>query len=138
MSGLYENAQSDDVFVQQMVAAESSGVLFTANFLIGARNEIVLSASWGLGEPIVGGSITPGHIVANKATDAIREVKIGNKAVMTTIEESRPSGVKPLIALTRASGSGRSRGGLRETSIKRTSKGAGWRKRFPTGRNGRR
>ena len=77
-------------------------------------------------------------VVANKATDAIREVKIGNKAVMTTIEESRPSGVKPLIALTRASGSGRSRGGLRETSIKRTSKGAGWRKRFPTGRNGRR
>ena len=72
------------VVVQQMVDADAAGVLFTANPLTGARDEIVLDASWGLGESIVGGSVTPDHIVADKTTDAIREIRIGDKAVMTT------------------------------------------------------
>ena len=38
-----------------------------------------------MGEAIVGGLVTPDHIVADKATDAIKEIKIGNKAVMTTL-----------------------------------------------------
>jgi pyruvate,water dikinase len=76
------------VIVQQMVEAESSGVLFTANPLTGARDEIVLSASWGLGESIVGGSVAPDHVVVDKVTDAIREIKIGNKAVMTTLSDT--------------------------------------------------
>jgi len=76
------------VIVQRMVDAESSGVLFTANPLTGARDEIVLDASWGLGEAIVGGSVTPDHIVADKMTDAIREIKIGDKAVMTTLSDA--------------------------------------------------
>ena len=76
------------VVVQQMVAAEAAGVLFTANPMTGARDEIVLDASWGLGEAIVGGSVTPDHIVADKATDAIREIKIGDKAVMTTLSDT--------------------------------------------------
>jgi pyruvate,water dikinase len=72
------------VVVQQMVDAEAAGVLFTANPMTGARDEIVLDASWGLGEAIVGGLVTPDHIVVDKATDAIKEIKIGDKAVMTT------------------------------------------------------
>jgi pyruvate,water dikinase len=76
------------VVVQQMVAAEAAGVLFTANPMTGARDEIVLDASWGLGEAIVGGLVTPDHIVADKATDAIREIKIGDKAVMTTLSDT--------------------------------------------------
>ncbi|MEO8467223.1 MAG: PEP/pyruvate-binding domain-containing protein [Gammaproteobacteria bacterium] len=76
------------VIVQQMVDAESSGVLFTANPLTGVRDEIVLDASWGLGEAIVGGSVTPDHIVPDKLTDAIREIRIGDKAVMTTLSDT--------------------------------------------------
>jgi len=38
------------VIVQQLVAAESSGVLFTANPITGRREQAVISASWGLGE----------------------------------------------------------------------------------------
>lgn len=73
------------VVVQQMVAAEASGIMFTANPLSGARDEIAIDAAWGLGEAVVGGLVTPDHIVVNKTTDAIKEIKIGNKAVMTTL-----------------------------------------------------
>ena len=76
------------VVVQQMVAAEAAGVLFTANPMTGSRAEIVLDASWGLGEAIVGGLVTPDHIIADKTTDAIREIKIGDKAVMTTLSDT--------------------------------------------------
>ena len=45
--------------VQDMVDAKASGVLFTAKPMSGARDEIVLDASWGLGEGIVGGWVEP-------------------------------------------------------------------------------
>ncbi len=36
-----------------------------------------------MGEAIVGGLVTPDHIIADKATGAIKQVAIGDKAVMT-------------------------------------------------------
>jgi pyruvate,water dikinase len=47
------------VLVQQLVLADVSGVIFSANPLSGRRDETVINASWGLGESIVGGSVTP-------------------------------------------------------------------------------
>jgi pyruvate, water dikinase len=44
--------------VQELVAADYAGVLFTRNPLDGA-DEIVIEASWGLGESIVAGLVTP-------------------------------------------------------------------------------
>jgi rifampicin phosphotransferase len=54
------------VVVQQMVAAEAAGVLFTANTITGARDEIMIDASPGLGEAIVSGLVTPDHFVLRK------------------------------------------------------------------------
>ncbi len=71
------------VIVQVMVPAEASGVMFTANPTSGARDEIIIDATWGLGEAIVGGMITPDHIVADKQTGGIKQVAIGDKALMT-------------------------------------------------------
>lgn len=51
------------VIVQQMVAAEVAGVMFTANPVTGARDETIVEASAGLGEALVGGLVTPDHIV---------------------------------------------------------------------------
>ncbi|MBI4443266.1 MAG: hypothetical protein HY649_07820 [Acidobacteria bacterium] len=72
------------VVVQAMVPAEAAGILFTTNPMSGARDEIVLDVAWGLGDAIVGGLVTPDHIVADKATGKIKEITIGEKAVMTT------------------------------------------------------
>lgn len=71
------------VVVQAMVAAEAAGILFTANPMSGSRDEVVIDAAWGLGEAIVGGLVTPDHIVADKATGAIGQIAVGDKAVMT-------------------------------------------------------
>src|SRR5919107_1778447 len=54
------------VVVQRMVPAEIAGVLFTANPVTGARDEIVVDASPGLGEAVVSGLVTPDHFVLRK------------------------------------------------------------------------
>ncbi|MCE6997476.1 pyruvate, phosphate dikinase [Saccharothrix sp. S26] len=51
------------VVVQQMVPAEAAGVLFTANPVTGDRTETVVNAAPGLGEALVGGSVTPDEYV---------------------------------------------------------------------------
>lgn len=82
------------VVVQVMAPAEVSGIMFTANPISGARDEIMLDAAWGLGEAIVGGLVTPDHVVADKATGKIKKMVIADKTVMTqptaTGTEERP------------------------------------------------
>ncbi|HEX5415514.1 MAG TPA: PEP/pyruvate-binding domain-containing protein, partial [Chloroflexota bacterium] len=65
------------VVVQRLVPAEVAGVLFTANPVTGARDEIVVDASPGLGEAIVAGLVTPDHYVIHKPTLRISERKLG-------------------------------------------------------------
>ncbi len=54
------------VVVQRMVAPDVAGVMFTANPVTGARNEIVIDASPGLGEAVVSGAVTPDHFVLDR------------------------------------------------------------------------
>jgi hypothetical protein len=49
------------VVVQEMVDADVAGVLFTRDPLTGA-DELVIEASWGLGEAVVAGLVTPDHV----------------------------------------------------------------------------
>ena len=74
------------VVVQAMAPATAAGVLFTVNPLTGARDEIVINATWGLGEALVSGRVNPDMIVADKQTGRIKQVAIGDKAVMTAPE----------------------------------------------------
>src|SRR5215213_5150059 len=69
------------VIVQQMIAAESSGVVFTANPLTGHRHEIVIDASMGLGEAVVAGRVEPDHYVVESREWRIASIKLGAKAV---------------------------------------------------------
>jgi phosphoenolpyruvate synthase/pyruvate phosphate dikinase len=71
------------VFVQQLVASDVSAVVFSANPITGSRDEIVINASWGLGESIVGGTVTPDTFVVRKADLAITGRIIVNKQRMT-------------------------------------------------------
>jgi pyruvate,water dikinase len=71
------------VLVQALVAADVSAVVFSAHPVTGDRGEIVVTASWGLGESIVGGTVTPDTWTVRKADLAIRDVSIGEKARMT-------------------------------------------------------
>lgn len=62
------------VNVQAMFASERSGVLFTANPNNPAANEMLIEASWGLGEAVVSGAVTPDIYVLDAATLATKRV----------------------------------------------------------------
>lgn len=76
------------VIVQQLVRAESSGVLFTANPVTGQRDQAMISAAWGLGEAIVGGLVTPDMLIVDKATGRVLTRETADKQVMTARLES--------------------------------------------------
>src|ERR1700722_17037243 len=47
------------VVVQRLLPGHTAGVLFTADPVTGARDRLVVNASWGLGEAVVSGRVTP-------------------------------------------------------------------------------
>lgn len=67
------------VVVQEMVPAEASGVLFTANPLTGKRTEMVIDAVTGLGEALVSGLVEPDHYVIDTAPFRIIKKVTGKK-----------------------------------------------------------
>lgn len=68
------------VVVQQMVAAESAGVMFTANPITAAVDEIVINAAYGLGEAVVSGLVTPDEITLHRDDLHVRRRSTGEKA----------------------------------------------------------
>jgi len=52
--GFRQDRMAIAVVVQRLIAAEVSGVLFTANPVSGARDEIIVNAAPGLGDAVVG------------------------------------------------------------------------------------
>ncbi|MEM5853251.1 MAG: PEP/pyruvate-binding domain-containing protein [Candidatus Aenigmatarchaeota archaeon] len=68
------------VVVQKMVNADASGVMFTVNPTTG-EDEIVIEATWGLGESLVSGEVEPDFYRVSK-DGRILEKKIGRKEKM--------------------------------------------------------
>lgn len=65
--GLPTEAGRIAVLVQQLVVSDVSMVVFSANPMTGNRDEVVVNASWGLGESVVGGSVTPDTFIVRAA-----------------------------------------------------------------------
>jgi phosphohistidine swiveling domain-containing protein len=70
------------VVVQELVPAEVAGVLFTANPTTGERGELLINASYGLGEAVVSGQVTPDTYLLDKATLAVKTMTLGAKELM--------------------------------------------------------
>ncbi|MCX7839288.1 MAG: PEP/pyruvate-binding domain-containing protein [Anaerolineae bacterium] len=70
------------VLVQTMIPAEVAGVLFTAHPITGARDCIVINATWGLGDALVSGHITPDTFVVEKTSGRVIEREVVDKSVM--------------------------------------------------------
>lgn len=71
------------VVVQRLVSAEAAGVLFTANPLDGDRGQILINATWGLGEALVAGEVTPDTVVVAKSNLRVTSRDTATKSVMT-------------------------------------------------------
>ncbi|WP_108482394.1 PEP/pyruvate-binding domain-containing protein [Oceaniglobus ichthyenteri] len=67
------------VAVQKMVNARVAGVTMTLNPTTGDRTKIVIDASWGLGELVVSGVVTPDNYTVEKVLMAVIDRKIGDK-----------------------------------------------------------
>lgn len=67
------------VAVQEMVDARSAGVAMTLDPINGDRTKIVIDASWGLGESVVSGEITPDNFTVEKVMMQIQKRRIAEK-----------------------------------------------------------
>ena len=77
--GIDQDAVAMAVVVQLMVPSDVSGVLFTANPATGERSEMIVNASFGLGEAVVGGQVTPDTYVVDRESLAPKKTMIGTK-----------------------------------------------------------
>ncbi|MEM1539045.1 MAG: phosphoenolpyruvate synthase [Candidatus Bathyarchaeia archaeon] len=72
------------VGVQKMVNAKAAGVMFSINPVTGDPNQIVIEGSFGLGEAVVSGAVTPDHFVVDKRSMKIIDRRIAAKKVQYT------------------------------------------------------
>jgi pyruvate,water dikinase len=67
------------VVVQKMVNSRVAGVAITMNPSNGDRSKITIDSSWGVGELVVSGEVTPDNIVMDKITLQVVSEHIGDK-----------------------------------------------------------
>ncbi|MEE8399788.1 MAG: PEP/pyruvate-binding domain-containing protein, partial [Desulfobacterales bacterium] len=77
--GVEQDAVAMAVVVQLMVPSDISGILFTANPATGERSEMIVNASYGLGEAIVSGEVTPDTYIVDRDSLKVKETVIGAK-----------------------------------------------------------
>ncbi|MEM1804479.1 MAG: phosphoenolpyruvate synthase, partial [Nanopusillaceae archaeon] len=75
------------VVIQKQIFSKKSGIMFTIHPVTNDTSKIVIEASWGLGESIVSGEVTPDEYIIDKNTMKIEEVKINEKKIMTVYDE---------------------------------------------------
>jgi len=71
------------VIVQQMVAAESAGVLFTTDPIVDRPDHLVLEACWGLGEGLVAGRVATDSFVIDTRAERVVDRQIRYKITET-------------------------------------------------------
>ncbi len=79
--GRTETAPAMGVAIQEMVDARVSGVMFTCSPASGDPSAIAVNASWGLGESVVAGEVTPDELMLSKVTGEVISETISDKAV---------------------------------------------------------
>ena len=89
MNGFGQADMDIAVVVQRQLASTRAGVMFTVNPATGRRDELVIEGSFGLGEAVVSGSVSPDRYVVDKATLAIRHREVHHKDLAI---ESAPDG----------------------------------------------
>jgi len=78
------------VVVQKMAIADKAGVMFTVNPSTGEEIALI-EGSWGLGESVVSGDVTPDNYQVDKKNNEIINVTISDKKVMYTNDEDGTS-----------------------------------------------
>jgi len=67
------------VIIQEMINSKLSGVIFTSNPINGIRNEMLINASYGLGEAVVSGEVNADQYIVNKKSGKMMKEEIASK-----------------------------------------------------------
>src|SRR5699024_2085314 len=67
-NGIEEEGLSMGVVVQKMINARAAGVAMTLDPATGDRSKLTIDASYGVGESVVSGTVTPDNIKLDKIT----------------------------------------------------------------------
>jgi len=82
------------VLIQELIAADISIVVFSANPVTGDQTEVVINAVWGLGPSLADGTATPDNYIVSKSDLTLIRRDIGAKERMTVL---KPSGVEEIV-----------------------------------------
>ncbi|MBM4422263.1 MAG: HAD-IIA family hydrolase [Chloroflexi bacterium] len=82
------------VGVQLMVQPKAAGVAFTLNPTNGDRSKVCIDASWGFGEAVVGGEVTPDNYLVDKVTFEIVRKTISPKQIEYALDPETNTVVK--------------------------------------------
>lgn len=74
--------------IQCMVESEAAGVLFTQNPANGKESEMLINSSYGLGETVVSGSVSPDEVICARDGHMISQV-IGSKEIKVVYGEEQ-------------------------------------------------
>lgn len=85
------------VIVQKMIESEKSGVMFTADPATNDTTKVLIEGSWGLGEAVVAGLVTPDEYEMDKTTGEVLMERVHNKLWMIRRDPSTGKTVKESV-----------------------------------------
>jgi len=85
-AGLHYADMPMAVGVIELIHARASGVAFSAHPVTGKTDRVVIETSWGWGEAVVQGLVTPDHIEVGKADGRILKYQVADKAVVSAFD----------------------------------------------------
>ena len=74
------------VVIQEMIQVSISGVMFTANVVNNSTDEMLINATWGLGDSLVSGKIVPDTFIIAKHPLRIIQRDLGGKEFTSELE----------------------------------------------------
>lgn len=76
------------VIVQELVPAEASGVLFTADPVTGRSDRLIIEACFGMGEALVSGKVTPDRFLLSKRDLRVLSRSVSEKAIQSILDDT--------------------------------------------------
>jgi len=74
------------VGVVELIHARASGVAFSVHPVTGKTDRIVIETSWGWGEAVVQGLVTPDHVEVGKADGRVLKYQVADKTVVSAFD----------------------------------------------------
>jgi pyruvate, water dikinase len=85
-AGLSHRDMPMAVGVIELIHARASGVAFSAHPVTGKTDRIVIETSWGWGEAVVQGLVTPDHVEVGKADGRVLKYQVATKNVVSAFD----------------------------------------------------